>query len=283
MKRENPINTSKSAGPVKVRPILKWAGGKQQLLPHLLPRVPGKYNKYIEPFIGGGALYFALAPEKAVICDSNPELTHVYQTTADDVERLILRLKKYKTDTESFYKERARNRNRLRPVGRAARTIYLNKTCFNGLYRVNRAGQFNVPYGRYKNPNVCREEELRAASLLLKTSTIVTGDYQETLKRYAEKGDFIFIDPPYMPVSKYADFKRYTKEQFYEADHAELAKEVKRLHGLGCHLLITHSNHPLIHDLYKEFEIHIFPTRRNISKDGKNRIGEDVIIDIPPV
>lgn len=282
MRTENTLSCLPDFENINPRPILKWAGGKQQLLQHLLPRVPGNYNKYIEPFLGGGALYFALKPLPAVIADSNPELMHLYQVTANDVEGLIEVLKTFKTDKESYYKVRSLDFSTLSAVERAARTIYLNRMCFNGLYRVNKNGQFNVPYGDHKNPRLCHAEELRAASEILKRSTILCADYKEILRQYAETGDFVYLDPPYLPISKYSDFKRYTKEQFYEEDHIELAKEVKRLHELGCHVLLTGSNHPLVHELYNGFKIEVFQTRRNISKDGNNRRGEDVIVTVPP-
>jgi DNA adenine methylase len=266
----------------RVRPILKWAGGKQQLLPRLLPKVPDEYTKYIVPFLGGGALFFALRPINAVIADSNPELINLYRITADSVEALIDILSKLKTDREDYYKIRNTNPAILSDIEKAARTIYLNRTCFNGLYRVNRQGRFNVPYGRHKNPRICFPDELRAASEVIKRSTILCADYRDVLTRYAAKGDFIFLDPPYLPVSQYSDFKRYTAEQFYEEDHVKLAEEVVRLHGLGCHIILTNSNHPLVHELYGQFPIEVVPTRRNISKNGNNRTGEDVIIKISP-
>ncbi|MCK5056228.1 MAG: Dam family site-specific DNA-(adenine-N6)-methyltransferase [Candidatus Aminicenantes bacterium] len=264
------------------RPILKWAGGKQQLMQQLLQRVPKNYRQYIEPFIGGGALFFALTPDAAIIADSNPELMNLYRTVVNDVESLIEILKGFKTDKDSYYKIRFLNTTQLSDVERAARTIYLNRTCFNGLYRVNKKGQFNVPYGDYKNPRIYYPEYLRAASIVLKSTTIICADYREVLAKHAREGDFIYLDPPYLPVSKYSDFKRYTKEQFYEEEHIELAKEVKRLHELGCHVLLTNSNHPLVYELYNGFRIEVFQTRRNISKDAKNRKGEDVIVNIPP-
>jgi DNA adenine methylase len=267
---------------VKGRPILKWAGGKQQLLQHLLSWVPQNFNQYIEPFVGGGALFFTLNPDKAIISDSNPELIDVYQMTAHHVEELIKILKTFKVGKDTYYEIREQDVSQLSDIEKAARTIYLNRTCFNGLYRVNKKGQFNVPYGKHKNPKVCYPEELRAASHILKRCKILCSDYKDVLSAYAKKGDFIYIDPPYLPISKYSDFKRYTKEQFYEEDHMELAKEVNRLHQLGCHVLLTGSNHPLIFELYDGFKMEIFQTRRNINKDGNKRTGEDVIIYVPP-
>lgn len=267
---------------IRVKPILKWAGGKTQLLPELLPKVPTTFNKYIEPFFGGGALFFTLQPNNPVIADSNPEIINVYQQVANSVDEVIRWLSQYENSSEMFYAVRGQDWNNLPKTEAAARTIYLNKTCFNGLYRVNKKGQFNVPFGKYENPTICDTDGLRAASVLLKRATIVCGDYKDVLAEYAEKGDFIFLDPPYLPISKYSDFKRYTKEQFYEEDHRELAREIERLHDLGCYSILTNSNHPLVHELYSAYPIEVLPTKRYISSKSASRKGEDVIITIPP-
>ncbi|MCD8130044.1 MAG: Dam family site-specific DNA-(adenine-N6)-methyltransferase [Lachnospiraceae bacterium] len=267
---------------IQAKPIVKWAGGKTQMLNAIIPKVPAKYGRYIEPFVGGGALFFALNPEQSIIADSNPELINMYQQVADHVEDVIAYLGQYKNTKEDFYEVRAVDWTLLPKAEAAARMIYLNKTCFNGLYRVNKKGQFNVPYGKYKNPNICDKDALYAASELLRRSEIVCGDYLSVLKEYAKPGDFVFLDPPYLPISEYADFKRYTKEQFYEEDHVELAKEVVRLQELGCHVILTNSNHPLVHELYAPFKIDVIPTKRYISCDGSKRKGEDVIVTIPP-
>ncbi len=266
----------------QAKPILKWAGGKTQLLDSLLPKVPASYGKYIEPFLGGGAMFFALQPEHAVIADSNPELINVYRQVANHVDKVIEHLCKYENSEEEFYAVRNQNWNALPPAEAAARTLFLNHTCFNGLYRVNKQGQFNVPYGKYKNPKVCDAEGLYAASSALKKAEILCGDYFLVLEHYAQPGDFVFLDPPYLPVSAYSDFKRYTKEQFYEGDHIELAKCVMRLHERGCHVLLTNSNHPLVYELYAPFAIDVVQTKRHISCNGNSRQGEDVIVTIPP-
>ena len=244
-----------------LRPLLKWAGGKTQLLGEILPKVPKKFGKYIEPFIGGGALYFSLNRPGGVIADSNPGLINMYRSVADDIEGVITHLARFKNCEEVFYTVRALDWTRLSPSKAAARTIFLNRTCFNGLYRVNQKGQFNVPFGRYKNPKILDEDSLRSASIILKNTTIVCGDYKKVLSKYAKPGDFVFLDPPYLPISEYADFKRYTKEQFYEEDHEELANEVKRLHELGCYVILTNSNHPLVHEQYKNFFIEVVQTK----------------------
>lgn len=264
------------------KPVLKWAGGKSQLLSDLTQRAPKKFNKYIEPFFGGGALFFHTLPDYAVIADSNPELINLYQCLAKDPQQIIDELSKYKNTEDFFYKIRAYEYCKLDEYQAAARTIYLNRTCFNGLYRVNKKGQFNVPFGRYSNPKICDVETIFAASKALQKATIVLGDYKTVLKAHAQPGDFIFLDPPYLPISEYADFKRYTKEQFYEEDHRELAQEIQRLQDLGCFILLTNSNHPLVHELYGQHKIEVIKTKRYINCNAENRTGEDVIVTIPP-
>ena len=267
---------------VPAKPILKWAGGKTQLLGDLLPKVPSSYGKYIEPFLGGGAMFFALQPERAVIADSNPELINLYRQVAYHVDNVIYQLKKYENTQEMFYVVRGQDWTMLPEAEAAARTIFLNKTCFNGLYRVNKKGQFNVPFGKYKNPKICDEDGLKAASVALRKAEIVCGDYLLILEHYAQPGDFVFLDPPYLPISEYSDFKRYTNEQFYEEDHVELAKMVKSLHERGCYIILTNSNHPLVHELYAPFTIEVIQTKRHISCNSSTRNSEDVIVTIPP-
>jgi DNA adenine methylase len=264
------------------RPLLKWAGGKTQLLDELMSIMPKKYGRYIEPFCGGGALFFAIRPHDGLIADSNPEIVNLYRTVASDVEGIIEQLLCHHNTEAAFYAVRAQDWTQLSSVEAAARTIFLNKTCFNGLYRVNKKGQFNVPFGRHKNPKITDTASLRAASQLLQNTTIICSDYKNVLRENAKAGDFIFLDPPYLPISEYADFKRYTKEQFYEEDHVELASEVHRLHDLGCHVVLTNSNHPLVHEQYKKFSIEVVQTKRYISCNGKGRKGEDVIVKATP-
>lgn len=252
------------------------------MLDQLMPKLPQKYGKYIEPFIGGGALFFATQPENAVIADSNSELVNLYTVIKNRPHDLINELSSMVNDSDFFYELRSLDVQKMSPVKIAARTIYLNKTCFNGLYRVNKSGNFNVPYGRYKNPKICDEESIVLASNLLADKEIVLGDYKFVLKEYAKENDFIFLDPPYLPVSQYSDFKRYTKEQFYEEDHVELANEVKRLQELGCHVVLTNSNHPLVHQLYSDFTIEVIQTKRFINSDSSKRTGEDVIVTVKP-
>lgn len=264
------------------KPILKWAGGKTQMLGELIPRIPKTYGRYIEPFFGGGALFFSLKPENAIIADSNPELINMYLQVAHHVDDVIECLQKYENTSEMFYEVRSLDWQTLPKAEAAARTIYLNKTCFNGLYRVNRSGQFNTPFGKYKNPKICDIDALRLASEALRKADILCGDYILVLEHYAQPGDFVFLDPPYLPISENSDFKRYTKEQFYEDDHVELAKMIGTLHERGCYVILTNSNHPLVHQLYEQYKIEVIQTKRHISCHGDTRKGEDVIVTIPP-
>ena len=267
---------------IAVRPILKWAGGKTQLIAQLLPHVPERFGTYIEPFVGGGALFFALQPERAILSDSNPELVNLYRQIASDVDAVIDCLKRYRNTRDDYYGVRAQVWQELDPSEAAARMIYLNRTCFNGLYRVNRKGEFNVPYGRYPNPRICDEENLRAASEVLKRADILCGDFAEILSNHVQAGDFVFLDPPYVPVGKWGDFKRYTKEQFYEADHRRLAEATTKLRERGAWSVLTNSNHPLVRELYADCSLQVIKTKRNISSDASTRSGEDVIVVMPP-
>jgi DNA adenine methylase len=265
-----------------IAPILKWAGGKSQLLDRLLPMIPQSYGKYIEPFIGGGALFFAATPERAVISDWNPELIAFYRAVRDDVAGVLEAVRQWKTDKRTFYRVRKMDPATLDPATRAARMHYLNRLCYNGLYRVNKSGGFNVPYGGYKNPRIGDEPTLRAASAALAHATILHEDYLAVLRNYAQPGDFVFLDPPYVPVSEFADFKRYTKEQFHVSDHEALAAEVRRLRDIGCHVVLTNSNVPLTRKLYAGFDNVVVQTRRNINCHGEKRSGEDLIVRAVP-
>lgn len=266
----------------RTKPVLKWAGGKTQLLDDLIPRIPEEYGRYIEPFFGGGALFFAVQPESAIIADSNPELINMYEQIAENVDEVIGHLAEYKNNEDMFYAVREQDWTKLSKAEAAARMIYLNHTCFNGLYRVNKQGKFNTPFGRYKRPNICDEPTLRAASEALSNAQIICGDYREVLKDHAREGDFVFLDPPYLPVTPSGDFKRYTKEQFHEADHRELAETIKELESCGCKVVLTNSNHPLVTELYGDYPMTIVQTRRHVNCRGNNRNGEDVIVDIMP-
>ena len=260
------------------KPFLKWAGGKTQLIPELLALVPKTFSKYIEPFVGGGALFFALSHEESIISDFNEELITTYRAVRNNVSSVIELLDNYKNEEEFFYKIRALNPSKLSHVERAARLIYLNKTCFNGLYRVNKKGEFNVPYNKRPGVGFYNKESLLMASEILKKAQILHSDYKDTLALFAKKDDFIFLDPPYQPVGKYADFKRYTKKFFYENDQIELAEKFYDLVNLGCKVVLTNSAHPLILDLYKDFEIKVLESKRLISSNPATRTSQDIIV-----
>jgi DNA adenine methylase len=250
-------------------PFLKWVGGKTQLLSALLSYSPAHFNTYIEPFVGGGALFFALQPAKAVLADSNPELINCYTVVRDQVEDLISILSDYPYSEEFYYKMRSEVPKNT--ILRAARLIYLNRTCFNGLYRVNKQGQFNVPFGRYTDPVICDAERLRAASYALRNAELQCANYGDTLQRFARPGDFIYIDPPYHPVSQYSDFKRYTAEFFYAEDQRDLARYVKQLAQQGCSVLVSNSFCDFILDIYQGCQVIEVSARRNINKDPQKR------------
>jgi DNA adenine methylase len=264
----------------RAKPILKWAGGKSQLLGRLGAYVPADYRRYVEPMIGGGALFFALAPERALIADSNPELINFYRVLVADMEGLIARYQAWPFGEEMFYALRALRFEDLTPTDAAARTLYLNRACFNGLYRVNKNGGFNVPWGRYKQPYLVDRGQFERARAALARADIRLGDYRDLLREQGREGDFIFLDPPYVPIGPYADFKRYTRKQFRDDDHKEMAALARELSGRGCTLVITNSNHPLVLDLYRDYSIEVVPTKRNVNSRGDARSGEDVIIHV---
>jgi len=265
-----------------VKPVLKWAGGKRQLIPQLVKRMPKKFGTYLEPFFGGGALFFHLQPENSVISDSNAELINLYHIIADTPDSLINALRQHKNESDYFYELRACDWTTMCRIQAASRTLFLNRTCFNGLYRVNKKGQYNVPFGQYAKPNFCDEAGIKLASKTLRRARIIESDYKTLLRQHAKAGDFVFLDPPYHPVSKHSDFKRYTKEQFREQDHIELAEEVAALQDKGCSVLLTNSNSELILDLFKDYTVDVVDTRRSINSNAKKRVGKDVIVSIKP-
>jgi DNA adenine methylase len=241
---------------------------------------PSHFDRYLEPFLGGGALFFYLQPPISLLNDLNEELVHAYRIVQQQVEPLIDLLSTYPYSEEFYYHLRAQDPAALDPVARAARLIYLNRTCFNGLYRVNKQGQFNVPFGAYTNPVICDKPRLLAASYALQGVMLFCENYKSFLERAAQAGDFIYLDPPYHPVSKYSDFKRYTSAQFHEKDQRELAEFVQVLAARGCYVLASNSDTPLIRELYHGFEIVDVRAPRNINKNGRGRgtVGEVLII-----
>ncbi len=265
-------------GNILITPILKWVGGKRQLLDYIMPLVNKNCSTYVEPFIGGGAVFFELQPKKAIINDYNEELINVYLTIRDYPNELIAELEKHKTNNseEYFYAIRALDRNNeyehLSNIERAARIIYLNKTCYNGLYRVNSAGQFNSPFGKYKNPNIVNATTIRAMSKYLQKNKIDIrqGDYKNVL-RDLKKGAFVYLDPPYMPISSSSSFTGYTEGGFSYEKQVELKLECDKLKKKGISFLQSNSDCPEIRDLYKEYEIITVQAKRSINSNASKR------------
>lgn len=258
--------------------FLKWAGGKTQLLPELRKLYPSKFNKYYEPFLGGGAVFFDLKPKNYLISDINAELINCYKTIATKYIDVIDKLSCMENTEEYFYKVRELRFENLDKIEASARTIYLNRTCFNGLFRVNKNGHFNVPYGRYKNPNFIQEEKLSLASKLLNANKIRCMSFEVLRTLEISCNDFIFFDPPYVPLDGYADFKRYNKEQFHLDSHESLADLFKSLASRGVKLILTNSNTNTVLNLYKGFDFKVINTKRNINSHGNKRTGQDLIV-----
>jgi len=218
-----------------MKPFLKWAGGKTQLLPELKKYIPESFNKYIEPFLGGGALYFHLNATTPIISDLNEELIITYKAVKNNVDEIIDQLRKHKNEEEYYYLIRSLNPKELTNIERASRLIFMNKTCFNGLYRVNKKGNFNVPFGK-RNGVFLNEELLRDASEFLQNTKILHANYLDVLSNEANEGDFIFLDPPYYPVGKFSDFTRYSMAFFYFADHVILEEEINKFVEMECYV-----------------------------------------------
>ncbi|WP_445635096.1 Site-specific DNA-methyltransferase (adenine-specific) [Nostoc sp. DSM 114161] len=270
-----------------VKPFLKWAGGKRQIAPLIENNFPKNYNyqnyTYYEPFLGGGAVLFTLQPKKAVINDSNAELINCYQVVKDSVDELIENLKIHENNEEYYYAIRDWDREESfqyrTPVQRASRIIFLNKTCYNGLFRVNSQGQFNVPFGKYKNPNILDLAVLKAVSKYLNENqiTILNLDFQDVLKK-AKKGDFVYLDPPYDPVSDTASFTGYDVNGFNKDEQIRLKETFDNLDNRGCKLLLSNAYTNFIKDLYKDY-IHIkISAIRAINSNAKKRGKVDEIL-----
>lgn len=260
--------------PVSPRPFVKWAGGKGQLLSELVARVPQPFNRYFEPFVGGGALFFNLSPKQAVLSDSNPDLINLYVVIRDQVDELIEDLGQHVYDREYYYRLRQVDRTleygQWTAVKRASRFIYLNKTCYNGLYRVNSRGEFNVPFGRYKNPTILDVDNLRACHEALQGVTIECRDFREACRELGE-GDFVYFDPPYMPVSATASFTGYTREGFGEKMQEELVSVCRALDRRGVRFMVSNSDTPLVRGLYEGFNLEVVFAARSINSQGRKR------------
>ena len=263
-------------------PIVKWVGGKRQLMFELLKNRPKSYNRYFEPFIGGGALFFELSPQNAYISDMNEELINLYSVVRDDVYELIDDLNKHDVSKEYFLKIRNLDRtpkyHGLSDVAKASRFIYLNRTCFNGMYRVNSQGQFNVPFGNYKNPRIVDAENLINCSKLLKNTEICCADFSEILYK-VKKGDFVYFDPPYVPLNETSCFTSYTKDGFDLDMQFKLRDVCDELDSKGVMFLLSNSDTKLVNELYSNYEIKkVFASRAiNANSNGRGKVTEVLV------
>ena len=264
---------------IKGKPFVKWAGGKRQILDKLKKYIPDEYNTYYEPFIGGGALLFELSPKDAVINDSNKELMNVYQVLCNEekFKKMCKALNSHETNhsEEYYYEQRNKDRNKnmfnkLSDYTRAARTIYLNKACFNGLYRVNSKGEFNVPFGKKEKINTYEGNNLITVSnyLTMNNIKLLNVDFEEAVKT-AKKGDFVYFDPPY--DSDKSIFNSYTEDGFNKDEQRRLAGVFKELDARGVYVMLSNHNTSLIKELYKDYNINVIEAKRNINSNGEKR------------
>lgn len=263
-------------------PIVKWVGGKRQLMFELLENIPKSYNRYFEPFIGGGALFFELKPNNAYISDMNEELINLYQVVRDNVEELIKDLQKHDISKEYFMQirniDRTKKYQNWSDVKKASRFIYLNRTCFNGMYRVNSKGEFNVPFGNYKNPRIIDENNLINCSNLLQKTEIKNADFSKILN-YIQKGDFVYFDPPYVPLNETSSFTSYTKDGFDIDMQFKLRDICDELDSMGVKFMLSNSDTKLVNELYANYEIKkVFASRQiNANPNGRGKITEVLV------
>jgi len=263
---------------MSIRPPIKWAGGKGQLIPQFEPLFPDRIDSLVEPFVGGGAVFFHLRPRQAVLSDNNEELINFYLVVKNKLESLLLDLRRHKNTAEYYYQVRALEPDSLTDVQRASRFLYLNKTGYNGLWRVNRKGRHNVPYGRYKNPKIADEENLRKVSAVLQGAEIKCADFSHVLD-IARRGMFVYMDPPYHPLSDTANFTSYTAESFREEDQRRLAGVFQELDRRGCLVMLSNSDNAFIRELYVDYNITVVTAKRAINcwPEGRGPITELVI------
>ena len=269
------------------RPFLKWAGGKGQLLAELQDRLPVSFGAYHEPFLGGGALFFDLSSRGrlaggAFLSDLNPVLVETYATVRDRVEEVITALLRHRNESDHFYATRALDPATLTPVERTARVIFLNRTCYNGLYRENRSGRFNVPFGRYVNPTICDHANLRAVSLALHDVDLSRADFTAVVER-ARPGDLAYFDPPYQPVSATSSFTAYHHDGFGEDCQQALREVFATLAARGVNVLLSNSDTPFIRRLYAGFRIDSVRAKRAINSriDRRGSVGEVIVVGGP--
>lgn len=260
---------------VPPRPFLKWAGGKTQLIPQYQTYFPARFKNYYEPFLGGGAIFFHLLPNRAILTDINWELINTYRCVRDVVEELIALLEKHQQNhkkyQKDYYYEMRSRRGEYSNVEKAGRFIYLNKTCFNGLYRENSDGEFNVPMGSYKAPAICNPDLLRAVSAALKPAKIVVRPFDNVLNFATSGDDFVYFDPPYHPLSPTSNFTAYSRYNFTESDQIRLRDTFAELANRGVKVMLSNSDCSLIRELYRDFKIYEISASRSINSDGKKR------------
>jgi DNA adenine methylase len=260
-------DTARSTAP----PFLKWAGGKRQLLPSLRAHAPANPARYFEPFVGGGALFFALRPKHAVLADVNARLIRTFRGVRDSVDEVIERLRGYPHDRAFFYRFREEEVDDRSDAEVAAWFIYLNRTGYNGLYRVNRENRFNVPFGRYVNPTICDELTLRACSNALAGVELRVADFEEAVQT-AARGDFVYFDPPYVPLSVTSSFTSYTSGGFRAAEQTRLRDTALRLKQRGVRVLLSNSSAPLVRKLYTGgFEVVEVAATRMVNSKARGR------------
>ena len=270
---------------ILVAPVVKWVGGKRQLLDEIKLLLPKHITSYCEPFFGGGAVLFSLQPKKAIINDLNSDLISMYEVIRDNVEELILDLQKHKNTPEYFYAMRDRDRNKkaydnMTKIERASRLLYLNKTCYNGLFRVNTAGEFNSPFGHYKNPTIVNAPVLRAVNKYFQANTIefCNEDFATILAK-VKKGTFVYLDPPYDPVSDTSSFTGYNKGGFDREEQIRLKNCCEELNRRGIKFMLSNSATDFIKNLYREYTIAVVKAKRAINADPNKRGEiEEVII-----
>lgn len=267
-----------------VSPVLKWVGGKRQLLPSIRPMLPQRITTYCEPFVGGGAVLFDLQPKKAIVNDINSDLMLVYSVIKDNVEDLIELLNTYPNEEEFFYIIRNIDRDqekyeKLSEIEKAARVIFLNKTCYNGLYRVNNAGEFNSPFGKYKNPNIVNAPVLRAVSTYFNSSEIVfcSTDFSNVLEK-VRKGTFVYLDPPYDPVSDTASFTGYSKGGFSKEQQIQLRECCDSLNARGIKFMLSNSATDFIKKQYANYHVTLVQAKRAINSVASKRGDVDEVI-----
>lgn len=255
----------------RCRPFLKWAGGKRQLLSTLLDRAPADPRRYFEPFLGGGALFFALGPRRAILADVNDRLIRTFRGVRDGVDQVVRLLRGYRYDKAFFYRFRAADIDSASDSEVAAWFIYLNKTAYNGLYRVNRENRFNVPFGRYVNPNICDEATLRACSAALEGVELQVQDFEVSVER-AARGDFVYFDPPYVPLSATSSFTSYTSRGFGRCEHERLRDTAMKLKKRGVRVLLSNSAASMVRELYADgFQVTEVPATRFVNSKGNAR------------